>query len=86
MEKKEIEIASAEYIAEMVSKLSIAFYETPETLFEALGRTIIHLKMNKKDVFEMVEEAIFTIRKTKITIADVINGRENPTKEIPFFD
>ena len=86
METKQIEIASAEYVAEMVRKLSVAFYETPEKLFDALAKVILHLKMSKKEVFEMVEDAIFTIKKTKITIADVINGRENKPKEIPFFD
>ena len=76
MKTEKIEIAPAEYVAEMVAKLKIAFYETPDTLFEALAKVVLHQKMTKKDVFEMVEEAIFTVKKTKITIADIINGRE----------
>ena len=83
VEKKQ---ASAEYVAEMVSKLETAFYETPEPLFEALAKTILFLEMTEYEVSEMVSDAIFNIKKTKITIADVINGRENKPKEIPFFD
>ena len=86
MRKEQIKIASAEYVAEMVRKLSVAFYETPEALFTALAKVILLLKMTEKEVFEMVEESIYTIKKTKITIADVINGRNEKTKEIPFFD
>jgi hypothetical protein len=82
MKQGENQPASVEYVAEMVGKLTVAFYETPEKLFEALIKTILFLKMTESDVCEMVNDAIFTIRKTKITIADVINGHEEKPKKI----
>jgi hypothetical protein len=72
--------ACQEFIIRKVSKLSVAFYDTPESLFEALTKTVLFLELTESEVNEMVNEAIFTIRKTRITIADVINGREKNKK------
>jgi predicted nucleic acid-binding protein len=85
MNQDEKKSASVEYVAEMVGKLTVNFYETPEKLFDALTKTILFLKMTEYEVNEMVNDAIFTIKKTKITIADVINGREErPKKILPY--
>jgi hypothetical protein len=84
MEQVEKKIASPEYVVGMVAKLTVAFYETPEMLFEALAKTILFLKLTESEVYAMTNEAIFTVKKTKITIADVINGREKEKKTIAY--
>jgi hypothetical protein len=71
MEKIKEKEASAEFVAEIVSKLAIAFYETPQPLFDALIKTILYLRATEDDVCKMVNDAILTIRRTRITIADV---------------
>ena len=84
METLENKIASPEFVAVMVGKLTIAFYETPESLFEALVKTILFLKFTESEVVKMVNNAIFTIKRTKITIADIIKEQyeENEAKII----
>jgi predicted nucleic acid-binding protein len=79
MEKNE---ASAEFVAEMVSKLAVAFYETPESLFEALAKTILYLQATEDDVRKMVNEAILAIRRTRITIADVVGAYSEEKKSL----
>jgi predicted nucleic acid-binding protein len=81
MKQVEGKPASVGFIAEKIAKLEIAFYETPERLFDALVKTILFLEMTEYEVAEMVNEAIFTIKKTKITIADIINGRNKENKK-----
>jgi len=76
-------IAHEQFVVKKVAKLIIAFYETPESLFEALVKTILFLELTENEVSEMINDAILTVKKTKITIADVINGREKgKTNEI----
>jgi hypothetical protein len=85
MEQIKEKQATIEFVVEMVGKLEIAFYETPEKLFDALVKTILFLKMSECEVSEMVNEAIFTVKKTRITIADVINGRDLPQKKYELY-
>jgi hypothetical protein len=72
MEKIKSNEASDKFVAEMVSKLTVAFYETPESLFDAMAKTILYLRATEDDVRKMVNDAILTIRRTRITIADVV--------------
>ena len=76
MEQNKKNPATVDYVAEMMAKLEIAFYETPEKLLDALAKTIIFHEFTEREVSDMVWDAIYTIKKTKLTIADVINGRE----------
>ena len=79
-QSKTREPASAEFVAGMVAKLEIAFYETPETLFDALTKTILFLKFTEKEVTGMVNKAIFTVKKTKLSIADIVKEQYEDNK------
>jgi hypothetical protein len=80
MEKNKENAASAEFVAEMVGKLTVAFYETPGSLFEAMAKTILYLRASEDDVRKMVNEAILTIRRTRITIADITGAYSEEKK------
>ena len=64
-------LASAEYIAEMTSKLAPVFYDTPKEFFEYLAKSIMFLKLTEKEVLEMINDSIFNVKKTRISIADI---------------
>ena len=78
-------IASAEKIAERIEKLSEAFYETPESLFKNLAYCMKWLKLTEDELMECFNEAIFTIKKTRITIADVL-GDIADRKRTPIYN
>ena len=65
--------ATQEFVAEWVLKLVTAFYETPETLFDALIKSMLWFSLTEMEVIDICNEAIFTIKKTRITIADVLS-------------
>ncbi|MCL1933966.1 MAG: hypothetical protein FWF53_09185 [Candidatus Azobacteroides sp.] len=73
--------APIEYVAEKVAELTTVFYETPEALFEVLAKEILRIGFTEKEVAEMVEEAVLTVRKTKITIADIVYERYTQKKQ-----
>ena len=81
METNEKKIASKEYVANAVGKLMIAFQETTKDLFQLLMESILKIGFTEDEVTEMVEETIYTVKKSKITIADVINGAYTKKKD-----
>ena len=76
MEKNEENPASDEFVAEKVSDLVVMFYDTPESFFKALAKLIIYHRFTEEEVSQMINNAIYKIKKTKLTIADVFNGKE----------
>ena len=68
--------ATVEYVAEGVGKLVGVFYKTPESLFEALVKILVFHKFTESEVDDIIWDAIYRIKKTELTIADVLNGRE----------
>jgi phospholipid N-methyltransferase len=66
--------ATKEFVAEKVINLSTAFYDTPEELFDALIRSVLFLRLTESEVIEVFNEAIFTVRKTRVAIADVLGN------------
>ncbi|MDR2057653.1 MAG: hypothetical protein LBP83_05120 [Dysgonamonadaceae bacterium] len=86
MEQKTIKPpATKEFVAEKVIHLATAFYETPEELFDALIKSVLHLKLTGEEVIGVFNEAIFTIKKTRITIADIL-GEIAARKRKSFYD
>jgi hypothetical protein len=65
--------ASPELIAERVAILQDVFYETPEKVFELLTRAIIFLEPTEKRLSGIFNDAVYSIRKTRITIADILS-------------
>jgi phospholipid N-methyltransferase len=85
-QKQEIkQPATKEFIAGKAINLATAFYETPEELFGAIIDTALWLKLSEKEVIKAFNDAIFTVRKTRITIADVL-GEIAQTKRKPFYE
>jgi len=72
MENEEKNPAKQEYVTGCVSALVTAFYETPQTLFDALIKSMLWLKLSEREVTDVCNEAILTFKGTKITIADVL--------------
>lgn len=70
-----------EVVAESIEKLKKVFYETPDCLFEALAKIMLSIEPTRYQFMVMVNEAIFTLKKTKITVADIVNGREELWRE-----
>ena len=75
METTKKQIAKDEFVAEKIAGLSVLFYDTPESLFMALFDVILNLKMTESEVSDMINEAILTVKKTKVTIADIVSCR-----------
>ena len=84
MENEEKNPAKQEYVTGCVSALVTAFYETPQTLFDALIKSMLWLKLSEREVTDVCNEAIFTVKGTKITIADVL-GNIADEKRMPVY-
>ena len=78
--------ASVEFVAEYVEKLRINFYKTPEKLFDALMKTILFFEMSERDVNEHVLNAIYSIKRLEINIADILNGYHERPVYPKYFD
>lgn len=68
--------ASPEYTAEAANKLKTIFYDTPDSFFVALGTIFANLQLSERQLVDIVRTATFTVRKTKVTVADIIGDRE----------
>lgn len=68
--------ASPEYTAEAANKLKTVFYDTPDSFFVALGEIFYRLGLTERQLVDIVRTATFTVRKTKVTVADIIGDRE----------
>jgi hypothetical protein len=78
--------ASKDFIAEkVINNLVTAFYDTPEELFDALIQSALWLELSECEIINVCREAAFTIRKTRVTIADVL-GDIAQTKRKPVYN
>lgn len=71
-----------EVIANSVLKLKDVFYETPDNFFDALTKIMISVNPTRNQFFGMINRAIFTLKKTKLTVADIFSGKEDLWEEV----
>ena len=74
IEKNE-RLATLEFVVKWIAKLEIAFPETSETLLDALTKTVIWLQFKEDEVINSFNRAICTVKRTKITIADIVKEK-----------
>lgn len=77
MDAKQFQTVPPEYVAEKVGKLKTVFYDTPDMFFESLAEILNSLELSTYKFNTMMNKAIFTVRKTKITVADIIDNNDD---------
>jgi len=73
-----------EKVANLISKLIVRFYDTPESFFIALVETLIERNFGDEDIGRMVDNTIYNVHKTKLTVADVMDGLAKSVYEFVF--
>jgi hypothetical protein len=69
---KQTKPASEEFIAEKNGIVQTLFYDTPDEVFAGITKAMLFLKLTEKEVVGVLSDAVFSIRKTRITVADVL--------------
>ena len=66
----------------LINDLIGAFPETQDSVFVALAKVLLKRNCSDEDIAQMVEETICNVKKTRITVADVIQYSNEKPKEI----
>ena len=74
-----------EKIVDLISDLKKAFPETQDSVFEVLLKRLTECKFSDEDITQMVEQTIDNVKKTRITVADVIQYANEKPKEVVIF-
>jgi hypothetical protein len=85
MNQEDKKTASKDFISDKVIKLAKTFHETPEETFDAIIQSALWLELSEYEIIDVCREAAFTLRKTRITIADVL-GDIAQTKRKPVYN
>lgn len=71
-----------EKVFEIIRDLIDAFPETQESVFLILIKILIKRNYKDEDIAQMVEKTIDNVKRTKLTVADVIQYANEKPKEV----
>ena len=73
-----------EKVIELIGKLFDTFYDTPDRFFLALADIMIERNFSDKTIERMVESTIYKVKRTRLTVADVLEEPENEGKKYEY--